>query len=83
VTLLSSEAFYLRDGHPFHAQLSQGVFDFFEFERLDDGFDLFHADFGKCVASGGFDEMGFARSATVMPPESRRFYTEVFRRTHV
>jgi hypothetical protein len=43
VALLAAKAFDLADGHPLDANLAEGVFDFLEFERLDDGFDFLHA----------------------------------------
>jgi hypothetical protein len=43
VALLPAEALDLGDGHALDAEFVQGVFDVFEFERLDDGFDFFHS----------------------------------------
>src|SRR5881397_2438314 len=42
VALLTSEPLDFAHGHPFDAHVAQGVFDFFQLERLDDGFDFFH-----------------------------------------
>jgi hypothetical protein len=42
VPLLAAEALHFGDGHAGDADLVEGVFDFGELERFDDGFDLFH-----------------------------------------
>ncbi len=42
VALLAAEAFDLGDGHAFDAEFGEGVFDFLELERFDDGFDFLH-----------------------------------------
>ena len=42
VAFLPPESFDFADGHSFHADVGEGVFYFFEFEGLDDGFDFFH-----------------------------------------
>ena len=40
--LLTSEAFHLGHGHSFDPKLGQSLLHFLEFERLDNGFELFH-----------------------------------------
>jgi hypothetical protein len=42
VPLLTPEAFDLGHRHPLDASLGESFFNFFEFERLDDGYDEFH-----------------------------------------
>src|SRR6185369_1474535 len=42
VAALTPEAFDFGDGEPRHADLGERFAHFVEFERLDDGFDLFH-----------------------------------------
>src|ERR1035437_1954376 len=47
MAFLAAEAFDYADRHSFDSHLVQGVFDFFQLERFDDGFDLFHFAFGS------------------------------------
>ena len=42
VALLAAEAFDFGDGHALDSDFREGVFDLFEFERFDDGFDFLH-----------------------------------------
>jgi hypothetical protein len=42
VTFLPPEALHFRHRHPLDAQLRERFLHFFEFERLDDGFEFFH-----------------------------------------
>ena len=42
VAFLPAKAFDFADGHALDAEFVQGVFDFVQLERLDDGFDFFH-----------------------------------------
>src|SRR6516162_3107652 len=42
VALLPAKALYLADRHALDSQAGKSLFDAFEFERLDDGIDLFH-----------------------------------------
>ena len=45
VALLAAESLDFGDGHAFDAEFAEGVFDFLELERLDDGFDFLHSVF--------------------------------------
>ena len=49
VAFLPAESFHFADGHAFDADFAEGVFDFLELERLDDGFDFLHAVFSLVV----------------------------------
>ena len=42
VAFLAAEPFDFADGHAFDADFAEGIFDFFQFEWLDDGFNFLH-----------------------------------------
>jgi hypothetical protein len=42
MSFLAAESFDFTDGHTLDANVSKGILDLFQLERLDDGFDFFH-----------------------------------------
>jgi hypothetical protein len=42
VAFLAAETFDFANGHSFDPEVGKGLFDLFEFEGFDDGFDFFH-----------------------------------------
>src|ERR1017187_7746528 len=69
VPLLPTEALDFADRHSFNPHLRQGVFDFFQLERLDDGFDLFHIGI-RHVKRRGAPAIPAGRSKTLAHPRS-------------
>ena len=62
VAFLAAKPFHFGHGHAVDADFMEGVFDFFEFERFDDGFDFFH----KLIlfAVGAFAMLGEIQAET-------------------
>ena len=56
VALLAAEALDFGDGHALDADFAEGVFDFFELEGLDDGFNFLHSVFLLVGARGCPDQ---------------------------
>ena len=54
VTFLTAEAFDFGHGHAFDTDLGEGVFNFLEFERLDDCDDEFHEFWKRVLIIGSF-----------------------------
>ena len=44
MAFLSAESFYLDNRETLNADVLKGFFHFVQFERFDNGFDLFHLD---------------------------------------
>jgi hypothetical protein len=50
VTFLAAESFDFGNGHSFDADLTEGIFHFFQLERFYDCFDFLHSLFGSAEA---------------------------------
>src|SRR5438034_4034644 len=78
VSFLPAKTFDFGDSHSFDAKLGQRLFDFFELERFDDGFQFFHVEVNS--ASRGALQLKATRSTRSLSNGAIRLQSRIFAR---
>src|SRR5207247_9236276 len=78
MSFLPAKTFDFGDSHSFDAELGQRLFDFFELERFDDGFQFFHVEVNS--ASRGALQLKATRSTRSLSNGAIRLQSRIFTR---